>query len=638
MSRKEKKTLLTNVKDARPNTTTPKTPTRKPLKSSKGKRKKLSKKEILRRKREKAEQERLEQLRIAKELEEKRAHEQEQEMERLEQERLHSENEYLIELHNRKNQFCSDTRLKKHRVAEWEYYTECDHSTNPLDQADVNTFLSQWRENEETDMHKLFKQIETAKKLLDQLIEYRSQSSVSNDIKEYERFSQPIRDIRQLIETKINLLTQHQLLFSDKYASAKNEVLLTTESAGYSYGLWVNLTKNPRINNIDFGFSSIKIPKAVATTSIAIRMTISPFLSGFHDYTLLSSILSCEFFQLPIPPKRIGNMTLRQFSASSGLQPIPYTIRNQSEVQSPLVFTMKIQPELLPSDTSSLTVVKIDESESPITNINVDKESQTVTFSCEKTGLFALAIPRYNQFPFKFWEINSTAVDSCEIFIRTSLTEFSIIIDSDGLCSMSSPLLFNKMTAPKALEFMKRHGLNIVSPEAFTAVSGFDMTDKNSELEEVLNRGLADCASGFVIRCSKWNSHISSDRAILIAREIKEFGEPISDDEEFLANEEEEKEEEKNENEEEQQIEEKKSKWHCIHVKTKHINEIKYAEITDELDPKMLEGTRFHQHLMPMLMDIASEEVQSRVKSCSGFVNETMYYLLKKLRLFSSTE
>lgn len=104
--------------------------------------------------------------------------------------------------------------------------------------------------------------------------------------------------------------------FSDKYVGAKNEVLLTAKSGGYSYGIWVNLAKNPRIKDIDFNGMAIEIAKNVAMTSLAIRMTKTTFLVEFGNYILLSPILACEFFPLPPPPKKAGGMVLRPIPSS----------------------------------------------------------------------------------------------------------------------------------------------------------------------------------------------------------------------------------------------------------------------------------------------------------------------------------
>ncbi|OHT16789.1 hypothetical protein TRFO_41544 [Tritrichomonas foetus] len=651
---KKQETLITDVPDAQPTIPEPASTDATGRQSSKSKKggkaskKKLTKKEIARRKREKAEQERLEQLRIEKELEEKRIHEQEQEMERREQERLKQEDSDLKSLHQLRASQSHQIREEKAKREEWERYVSCNHSTDPNNQSDVNTFISQWRESETTDINALFSKIDESTKLLDQLLNLRSTASVALEVDEFERLSNNIRDIRQIIENKITSLTQHHLLFSDRYALAKNEVLLAADAGGYSYGLWVNLTKNPRIKEIEFPKVTIEICKYIALASLAIRCTMSPFLAEFDKYLLLSPILACEFFQLPSPPKKIGTMmTLRQFSTSGQLISIPYPLRNVNNPQPPLVFKMKFNPDNLPDDTDSVTVIKIDDiqnTEKLVTDVEIDKENSIVKFSCQTNGLFALSLPKYAHFPFQFWEINSTKPDSVEIFIRTAITELVINVDKDGLVSMDSPISFNRLTAPAALEKLQRHGINVIAPASNSELGeiAHKLSGKTSELEDVLTGGISDCATGFRVRSSKWNSQVQEDRAILIAREIVEFGEQISEDEQ-INNEEEEEQNENHNNEEEEKKENRKksvttnTKWKCILAKAKHINLIPYSENSDEPDMKMVQGSAFHQLLLPMLMDIASDAVQGRVRNSSSFISETVRYLLQKMKLFSST-
>lgn len=729
---KKQETLITEVPDAQQTV-----PDKKGSKSASGRdtpsdkkgkgKKKLTKKEIARRKREKAEQDRLEQLRIERELEEKRIHEQEQEMERREQERLKQEEDDVKSLRKLRVDKSHQIRSEKAKKDEWERYVSCDHGTDSNNQSDINTFISQWRETENLDLQQLFIKIEEAKHLLDQLLELRASASVSLDVEEFEQLSNNIQDIRLLIENKITLITQHHLLFSDKYALAKNEVLLSAEAGGYGYGLWVNLAKNPRIKEIEFPSVAIEICKYIALASLAIRCTISPFLTEYNNYLLLSPILACEFFQLPAPPKKIGTlMTLRQFSQPQGqLIPITYPLKNVNNPQPPLVFKMKINVDNLPEDTESVTIIKIDDiqnSKQLVTDVDIDKENSIVKFSCQTTGLFALSLPKFAQFPFQYWEINSPKPETVEIYIKTALTEVDILIDKDGLCSMTTPFIFNRLTAPAALEYLQRHGINIIAPASNSDLGDVSskLSGKSAELEEVLNSGIADAATGFRIRYSKWNSRVQEDRAVFIVREIVEFGEPVSDDEQSIHEEEEEKnievsqgiqssstasfsqasnetisidhiinneeeekkedekkEEEKKEDEkkedekkedenkeeekreeekkeEEKKEEEKKekekdkgkrkviiskknTKWKCFLAKAKHINLVPYCETSNDMSQKMIKGTDFHQHLFPMLMDIASEDVKERVRNTSCFINETTRYILQKVKLFSST-
>ena len=635
-------TLITDVPDAKPTKEQEKPPSAKSKGKGKGKAKtkKPTKKELARRRREKAEQERLEQLRKEKELEEKRIRDQEMEMERREKERLKDEENDLANLRKIRGEQNENVRQEQAKKEEWERYLSCDHSTNPRDQADVNSFVSTWQECEDTDMQDLFGQIEKAVKLVDELLELKSKSELQGNKQECERYSRHVVDIRGLIHSKIEKLTAHQLLFSEKYASAKNEVLLSTEGGGYAYGLWVNLAKNPRISSIDFGMVGMEIYKTVAQAAIAIRVTTSPEIHEFGNYVLLSPVLTCEFFQLPPPTKRVGGLTLRQVSTQHNLQTVQYPLKTTkpNEVQPPIVFKMKVDVSLLPENTESVTVIKIDDIDNTgtqISDVEIDRENGIFKFSSKTTGVFALALPRYAHFPFKFWEINSLKEDSCEVFIRTALTDLCINVDANGMCSMNSPIAFSGLSAPAAIEFLQRHGINIAAPESINEFGekASEVSQKNSDVEYALANGMADAVTGFRMRVSRWNASIPGDRAMLIVREITDFGEAVTEDEQ----EEEDRQEDQNPEEEEKKPE-KPTKWRAVLAKAKHMNEVPYSENSSEPNCKAKDKTIFHQHLLHVLLDMASSGVQGRTRNCSGFVSETVRFILQKAKVFSSTK
>jgi hypothetical protein len=217
--------------------------------------------------------------------------------------------------------------------------------------------------------------------------------------------------------------------------------------------------------------------------------------------------------------------------------------------------------------------------------------------------------------------------------------EISITVGENGLCSMESPACFSGLTAPAALERLKQFGINIVAPTHIDVLgndTASKLSEKTAELEDVLSSGLADAVTGFRLRSSKWNSQLPEDRALLIAREIVDFTDEPSGDE-GIAEEEEEKATEEEEKKTEGEGKKHNTKWHAVLAKAKHITEVPYTEDLEESDLKMKKNTAFHQHLLPMLLDIASSGVQGRTRNTSGFVGETVKYLLQKFRLLSVT-
>ena len=274
-----------------------------------------------------------------------------------------------------------------------------------------------------------------------------------------------------MVRKKIEEITVHHLVFSDKFTSGKNEVLVTAEAEGIRFGMWVNLSKNPRNKEMTFPGVKIEFPKAVAMTSIAIRIiTLSE--KPFNDqYLFLDNMIKCEFIQLPTPPKRIGTMTLRQSPQMNSLTRVNYPFRNISTAQPPLVFTVTVENRAFLEPESGTTVVLLKDdgtiSSESITNVTPDPEKGELQFSSLSIGTFALAVPRYNQFPFEYWELNSTSETTFEIYLKTALLELAIEIDSNGRCSLENPayLAFKDLSPVAAVDFLLDHGINILAQE-----------------------------------------------------------------------------------------------------------------------------------------------------------------------------
>lgn len=615
-------------------------------KEKKPKKKKLSRKELARLKKEKLEQELREQQRREAELKDQREKEYEQRKRQEQQQRLEEEDRDINKLREQRADDGKRIRATKAHTDDWEIFTQCDHFIDVRYQADVNTFITQWREFEDVDLPGLFEHIHQSNMILTQLIQMMQNAEVSQEIAEYERCKSQIAEIRELINQKIELITIRHLVFSDKFAGAKNEVQVSCQADGISFGMWVNLSKNPRNKEIEFPGLTIEIPKAVAMTSIAIRMLMLPNKPFDEQFLFIDRLIQCEFLQLPTPPKRIGTMTLRQSPHKNALVNISYPLRNITAAQPPLNFKVQLDPGCLTDYVKDATVVMIQQGSvvsQHISKIAVDQENNEVAFSSMAVGVFGIAIPRYSHFPLQFWEITSTSETSIEIYVRTQLVELAIDINAEGRCSMESPFSFSNLTPVAAVEFMMERGINIIAPKEVDGI-----TPKRPDLEAVLAQGLADVVTGFVVTWSKWNSSLPPDRAMLIMREQVDFNDLDIDQNEPEPEpappqgvpEEPEPEAPPPTEPQEGEIatQTAKNPMKALLVKANHITEVPNAEDLEQYNLTPLEDAQIHQHLLPMFFEHAKEEVQKRVRNAPSFLCDATLYFLKQLRLFSMSQ
>ena len=101
------------------------------------------------------------------------------------------------------------------------------------------------------------------------------------------RCKEQISSINKLISQKVEQITFRHLVFSDKIATSKNEVRTTGQADGLVFGMWINLSKNPRIKEIEFPGLTVEIPKEIAMTSLAIRMILNHEKSFNEQYLFL---------------------------------------------------------------------------------------------------------------------------------------------------------------------------------------------------------------------------------------------------------------------------------------------------------------------------------------------------------------
>ena len=347
--------------------------------------------------------------------------------------------------------------------------------------------------------------------------------------------------------------------------------------------------------------------------NLAIRVVRYPKHPFNDQYLFIDRLMQCEFIQLQAPAKKIGTMIIRQPPHSSTLQKLVYPLRGANKPCPPLTFRMKLNESTLNEYCQDATVVLIKGDEVEQSTISrVQIEDNTVVFTTVHIGTFGLAVPRYKHFPFQFWEISGQSPTTVEIYLQTAVLELALIINGDGLVSMESPFQFTNLTPIAAMNFLLERGINLIAPHEIEGI-----VPKDENVEEVLHLGIADCAVGFDIRCSKYNSSLSSDRSMLLVREKANYDEESSEEKD------------------EQNIKES----HAILVKAFHVVEVENTELGDTVSQSSInKEVKIHQHLLPMFFDNASESVQKIVREAPPHIFNSVLYFMKKMRLFSMTQ
>ena len=216
-------------------------------KGDKPKKKRMSKKELARIKREKAEQERLEQERIALEKQMQREKEEESRKRQEQQQRLQEEMEDITTFRQSRVEKIKAICAQKEEKEDWEIFASCDHSIDVRSEADVNTFIEQWSEVNETSITELFDHIKQSDIITNKLKSKSENHHLSGNTQAMERCDRQIEAIRNLIIQKIENITANILAFYDKLKDPQ----ITSETGDLLYGMWVNINKNPRTKSVE---------------------------------------------------------------------------------------------------------------------------------------------------------------------------------------------------------------------------------------------------------------------------------------------------------------------------------------------------------------------------------------------------
>lgn len=578
-------------------------------KEKKEKKKKLSKKEIARRKKEQAEQERIEAEAKARELQKQKEIEMEAQKRKEQQARLDDEKRDIEQFRKDRIEKIKLIVEERERKEDWDVFSSCDHSIDVRSEADVNTFIEQWSEINETDLSELTDHIKQSEIITNKLIAKSEMMQLTNELSKMERCNKQIKRMRELIVKKIDSITAHIMAFSDKLK--ESEIYTGTDEI--LYGMWVNVTKNPRTKLVEpCNGVSIEIANSIAMYNLAIRAI--RFNEDIFDdkYLFIDKLFQCDFLQLQAPAKKIGTMTIRQPPHSSSLQKIVYPLKGSNKPCPPLVVRMQLDESSLNEYCNDATIVMInkdgDKDEQVVSDCSI--QDSTVKFTTAKIGTFGLAVPRYKHFPFQFWEISGLSPTSVEIYLQTTILELALVINGDGLVSMESPFKFENLTPIAAMKFLESRGVNLTAPAQIEGIK-----PKDPKVEKVLNYGIADCAVGFDVRSSKHNSSIDNDRALLLVRQKTNYDEETTDEKD------------------EQNIKES----HAILVKEDHVTEDKNQEFEDTyVDVKDKQGD-IHQHLLPMFFDFADDKVKENVRNAPPLIFNAVLFFMERFRLFSMT-
>ncbi|XP_067283335.1 dynein axonemal intermediate chain 7 [Pseudorasbora parva] len=148
----------------------------------------------------------------------------------------------------------------------------CDGSPDPTVQPEINSFISLWREDSETQIQQVLEKCALALQLTDELDFLLSEGPEPCAAQQYRETALCLQSI---ILYKLNQATEELLKFAKSSSDIETGNMQTVvQDENLTLCLWANLNKNPRFKGYQFeevglGF---ELPKPLAVSDIAVRI------------------------------------------------------------------------------------------------------------------------------------------------------------------------------------------------------------------------------------------------------------------------------------------------------------------------------------------------------------------------------
>ncbi|XP_053107402.1 dynein axonemal intermediate chain 7 isoform X3 [Hemicordylus capensis] len=290
-----------------------------------GKKKKLSKAERLRLQKEEDERRMIEEeeARLRAELEEAARIEKER-IEREKTELLEAKDQdrrglELVELEVLEENFLTAAQWKeKFRAsAKWEHYTGCDGSPDPTIPQEINTFMSLWKEEKDTDIKHVVEKGNKVLELIERLEFYILDTPFHElSASDVEQYQDTILHLQTLLHQKYDEATEQLLKQASSYAESESgNMEVVIKEAGITLCIWANLKKNPRFRSQTFynedkePCNGFEIPKQLAVCDIAVRILHTHY---DHISPLRAFPKELPDLDIPVPVRAVPEITVQE--------------------------------------------------------------------------------------------------------------------------------------------------------------------------------------------------------------------------------------------------------------------------------------------------------------------------------------
>lgn len=534
------------------------------------------------------------------------------------------------------------------------------------DEADINSFLSVWREgdhevpggedrrrNIDKDFHIISQAIRLINNILlemDNVCQSREAPLFTHKAKNKLKFhKQNLVNLYTQIKSTTDRMTANIMQYLDKYLDEGDDLCLTLckSNNDVKYGLWAG-NKYPRVRSVDFSQLHVIIsPKDGAhlpkqlnlMNSVAVRVLQFSFdpMSVYEkddvglEYYALGGVVIVETMSVPQVAKHVKDWVLRmETQLANDVQRIPYPPASSDGGQAPPIrISFQVPPQVVVR--SGAPVIGIWSAKHQCwlpegtNDFAYDSSTRRATFLTQNLTQMAIIQDKGFDVPYEQWHMYPLDEESVMFVIegrrRNDISDREIhILIRNNLCKVVAP-------AEPELEYLRNEWYTPASLLRFLSNSGYNFVLKDCDADytpDILpkafmmeNKGYEDLGmfcTTFEFASSRHNKCGEDINMCLfrVSKTMREDGQPLKVD---LEDDE---------------------KWHTVRYEKERCVLTQSREADEDANLEELPGCETHLNLyMIMSAEFSAETIDSRIGSANLLLQNAVKQMLGFVRPFT---
>jgi hypothetical protein len=453
---------------------------------------------------------------------------------------------------------------------EWQAFIDCTHLPDVSKESELSTYIALWEEEQETDIERTMQDTQLALQVIRGLEGMVNKALTAGDSTGVDKYRGYLRQIKLLIQQKIDRASAWMLEHVDQFIAADNTCQIEHSSALQKLGIWVNIAKNLRLKNIEYSSLGVvtDVPRPIILQTCALRLVHFRKDVRSHDeagdFFTIGGVLILEVLDVPERPKQIkshipdvkegGNWSMKRVSESTGS-----VVRQEYPSKDPTTGIVAKVPPInirftLPGDVllAEGVVPRIgwwnaekrdgegDWDEEGIADVSLEakEEGKVLTFTSNHITALAVLQSRWACFPYQGWMLQPTGPNLAVLTVHLN-GDLTVKIEiGAGSCRLVSPaedaladLRDHPRPAMDLLQDLIFHGLNLLPADADADKLSSHRVDfpgllKKPSLEERACLGASLLAPAFALSCSRVNATLGPTEATLRAAPVTDLQAP----------------------------------------------------------------------------------------------------------------